>query len=568
MVNLIILCSCILVFLTFERNIYIQADTNATTTVKSSFQIIHSTNVRLGKKNGMQSNDEKHLNLSNIQVLIDRAHNSTRDRHVLLTLQSAAGVYTDKERGITAGLQKTVFMTIVSYNTKAGLHHYKIYFRNFLCFAQHFGIDLIVYILHHSLPNVEEEVQSLQKLGVRVLTYPDERFWKLVHQKKSKIMPGGKFADYDSEEPNFSSFGALVMLVPQLEALELGFNVIYFDVDIGLVQDPVPFLTRGDADFTSSIESRECTEDYPSSRKMNEAWDQIEPNTGVMHVRATSQGVNFYKNWLRRIIKTNVRNDQNVFDRDSRPLQVELVDGQNVYSENNFTSTFTPSCNWDYRNATRTVRATPKAATYCFLSEMMFQNGMTSFTCSLGKKTRDDWYLEMVKQVSEVEVNGNKVRLPVTVHANYCNGKSKELDLRGLWLYDEKLGTNSSSDLTKKYSESQCKSYNVSNVYFARLNFTAEVALIENDRLSILKSVLINGTLIKRFSASEVYLISMELSRRLIPDGDTFLGMGYEFGAVRAVPTTVLNLIPEGPPFISTSKKQLKKIIAKRKSPI
>jgi hypothetical protein len=44
----------------------------------------------------------------------------------------------------------------------------------------------------------------LQKLGVKVLTYPDEKFWKLVHMKKSKIMFGPRFADYDTEEPNFA----------------------------------------------------------------------------------------------------------------------------------------------------------------------------------------------------------------------------------------------------------------------------------------------------------------------------------------------------------------------------
>ena len=69
-----------------------------------------------------------------------------------------------------------------------------------------------------------------------------------------------------SEHPTFLSFGALVMLVPVLEALNYGFNVIYFDVDIGLVQDPVPFLIKGDADFTTTLEIRSCPEYYPSTR--------------------------------------------------------------------------------------------------------------------------------------------------------------------------------------------------------------------------------------------------------------------------------------------------------------
>lgn len=103
--------------------------------------------------------------------------------------------------------------------------------------------------------------------------------------------------------------------------------------------------------------------------------------------------------------------------------------------------------------------------------------------------------------MAEVRVDGSMLRLPVTVHANYCNGKSKELDIRGLWMYDETIGKNTSNHngLSKSQTISQCKSYNVSNTYFATKNFTAAVELIEIDRLGILKSVLVNGTLLKRY---------------------------------------------------------------------
>ena len=43
------------------------------------------------------------------------------------------------------------------------------------------------------------------------------------------------------------------MLVPALEALMLGYNGSYFDVDMGLVQNPIPYLTRGDADFVTTL---------------------------------------------------------------------------------------------------------------------------------------------------------------------------------------------------------------------------------------------------------------------------------------------------------------------------
>ena len=386
--------------------------------------------------------NDRYLDLNYIKSLRDKASNATRIEHVQRTLAAAAGVYNDKVRGSNAGLAKTVFMTVVAFkHEKKSIGHYQVYFRNFVCFAKHYDIDLVVYILHHQLPDVESEIRSLEQLGIRVLTYPDELFWSVVMTKSSLVMAGKTFAEYRGDSPSFVGYGALAMLVPQLEALTMGYNVIYFDVDIGLVQDPVPYLMRGDADFVVSIEQRACPEEYPTSRQLKENWEQMEPNTGVMLVRATPQGVGMYRNWLKRIVKTNVMNDQIVFDRDNRPIQIDIKDdGRLVWAETNFTSSFTPNCNWDYKNPAPTPRVTPDAATYCFLSEMVFQNGMISFQCSSKRSTRDDWHIEMVRQVEPVQVNGTGpwLRLPVAVHANYCNAKTHELNTRGLWLLDEK----------------------------------------------------------------------------------------------------------------------------------
>jgi hypothetical protein len=42
--------------------------------------------------------------------------------------------------------------------------------------------------------------------------------------------------------------------------------------------------------------------------------------------------------------------------------------------------------------------------------------------------------------------------------------------------------------------------------------------------------------------------------------------MGYDFDNVRGIPTTVMNKIPEGIPFISTSTKTPKKVSTKKKN--
>jgi hypothetical protein len=515
---------------------------------------------------------DRFLDKSHLRNLYSRAANATRNAHVKRTLAAAAGVYNDKARGKSLGLSTTVFLSVVAYQdtrSNKDIGHYKHYLLNFACFARHHGLDLVVYIFHHTLVNVEAEVRALERFGVRALTYPDQLFWSVVLLKPNKVLAGKSLAQYLGDVPSFAGYGALAMLVPQLEALALGYSVIYFDVDVGLVQDPVPYITRGDADFVVSIEQRKCVEEYPSSRRMAENWEQVEPNTGIMMVRATPQGVRMYRNWLKRIVKTNVQNDQTVFDRDSRRVQVDMgQDGKVMYSETNFTSTFTPNCNWDTDNTAPTKRATPDAATYCFLSEMLFQNGLLAFKCSQKTPTRDTWHVEMMRQVPPVQVDGTvpRLRLPVAIHANYCNAKSKELEIRGLWLYHESnatsmapaapsaVGTVSRRRLSPVEMGVGCKAYNASNTYFAFKNWTAEIADIEARRDGMLRTVLVNGTLLKRYDGQEVYLVVLKQHaaaaaanssvsgtqggklpvqstgpvRRLVPDSDTFAHLGYE----------------------------------------
>lgn len=270
--------------------------------------------------------------------------NASREKEVDSALSQAAGVYRNKTN---AALEKTVIITVAAFG-KTSNKYYKFYFKNFMCFMKHFKLDLIVYILHHDITNLEAEVKEISKLGGRALTYPDELFWKLVSTKKSHINKGKMLvsvivscidlyktgfgcADYTDSTPTFQSFGALVMLVPALEVMLHGYNVIYFDVDMGFVQDPIPFLTAGDADFVTSlgkvsfnsssgctinlyiytVEIRRCS-DYPSNNPLSTDWEKIEPNTGVMHLRATPQGISFYRAWLKRIVHFNALNDQKV----------------------------------------------------------------------------------------------------------------------------------------------------------------------------------------------------------------------------------------------------------------
>lgn len=118
-----------------------------------------------------------------------------------------------------------------------------MYLRNLLCFLHHYGIELVVYVVQHGVPDVEAELRAVEGLGVRALTYPDALFWSVVAQKTTYFRYNRRtFASYVDDEPSFHSYGTLTVMVPLLEVLEAGYTALFCDVDVGLVQDPVPHM--------------------------------------------------------------------------------------------------------------------------------------------------------------------------------------------------------------------------------------------------------------------------------------------------------------------------------------
>eukprot|EP00975_Prorocentrum_lima_P016787 3556879-Prorocentrum_lima.AAC.1 len=74
----------------------------------------------------------------------------------------------------------------------------------------------------------------VKRQGGLALAYPEALFWRTVSLKKTPVVHGRGRGEYNADFPHFLSYGALVMLVPVLEALQLGYNVIYMDVDVAM----------------------------------------------------------------------------------------------------------------------------------------------------------------------------------------------------------------------------------------------------------------------------------------------------------------------------------------------
>ena len=191
---------------------------------------------------------------------------------------------------------------------------------------------------------------------------------------------------------------------------------------------------------------------------------------------------------------------------------------------------------------------------------------MVGLTCQSKRNSHDNWLLSTFKHGFRV---GNK-SYPVTLHVNFCNGKSKELSIRNLWLYEDHDHDGKSSGSGLHEAEYGCKPYRLNESYYSQLNWVEEVQSIEEKIRQALLTILVNGTFVKRDGAHEIHMIlrvapettavsrevpsSQSFIKRAFPDEDTFLNFGYSWDTVHvhSVPGYILDRVPDGPPFPST----------------
>jgi hypothetical protein len=301
-----------------------------------------------------------------------------------------------------------------------------------------------------------------------------------------------------------------------------------------------------------------------------------------MLVRASAAGVRFFIEWLHEIVQTNVMNDQKVL-----PFQALRA----VYSPDCFVS-FAPHAlpvSLPHRPVDALVMTTHTSqlttgiagggghnattARYCFLSELLFQNGETAFRCAVKGSYRDSWVLEMFRHAvrrpdySPVEVlalqgeqkddeeeslldassimradNSSKQRFPVIVHANYCDRKSHELQLRGLWL----LNRTVEEEGGRRSSRYHCTAFDVQQTMYAKMDWGREVMAVRRYRRHLYETHIRNGSLVRGLKSREVYAVTADLQRRLVPDSATFAWLfgEHRWVDVRSLPEAVLSLMP------------------------
>jgi Nucleotide-diphospho-sugar transferase len=210
-----------------------------------------------------------------------------RRQQVIKKLKRASGVYAGNKRKMQ-DLDQTVILNVVSYS---GDDHssYKQHLQNWFCYMRHWKYKPVVYTVsqyNSTSAEIAYEDETLNSWcpSCEIISYPNSLFWGLVAAKKRPMRRGSMYGDYEGNVPSFKHFGALVMLVPILEVIELGYNVLFFDIDVTLLRDPVPYMLRSTADISVSPESRDCRfPSHPSFREKTD-WYKSEANTGKVKV--------------------------------------------------------------------------------------------------------------------------------------------------------------------------------------------------------------------------------------------------------------------------------------------
>lgn len=194
--------------------------------------------------------------------LQNESFDATREGKLSRMLMNNAGIYRNRTKAKKIGLQKTVLMSVVSLGRGKKGDLYKDILRNWLCYTAHYDFMPVVYYLSQSdtgtnnrselSTNDADSITYLDELrainrNTVFIEYPMHLFWSLLTRKTDwgTLSKERGVVDFRGSYPSFVHHGALVMLVPILEVLTMGFNTVYLDIDIALVKDPIPFMTLG-----------------------------------------------------------------------------------------------------------------------------------------------------------------------------------------------------------------------------------------------------------------------------------------------------------------------------------
>jgi hypothetical protein len=226
---------------------------------------------------------------------------SEREDTVRASMQRTRGVYKDSRKAAYYGLENTLLVAVLSYDdivnlrsmdaqdpvpvspdteAKAETVHgsFENMLRNYLQSMRLHGLKPLLYVtpsetelgldsstvrknILQVLSNITESNVTAVEAEVEIVgSYPNLllfSFFSSLTTWALDLLDSSTASSFKGRVPNVYSFGVLMMLVPVLEAVSMGYSVIFIDATVKLYGDPIPYLRSYSAVDSSSSKDRE-----------------------------------------------------------------------------------------------------------------------------------------------------------------------------------------------------------------------------------------------------------------------------------------------------------------------
>mmetsp|Transcript_17051 Transcript_17051/g.32101 ORF Transcript_17051/g.32101 Transcript_17051/m.32101 type:complete len:359 (-) Transcript_17051:137-1213(-) len=296
-----------------------------------------------------------------------------------------------------------------------------------------FGIKVLLYHATKEL-NLHYDLDF-----VTTLTFPAEMIWKTYSDKKTMYSNRDQWVQY-KDELVIQNHGTGLKLFPLLEVLEHNHHVIFFDLDMGFLFDPIPYLWQGSAetpDVICSLEAIKCASqpNNPVADIQINGRAEYMPNSGTLMVRSSEAGKSFLREWMNATVEGNWYNEQYTF-RWPKGYRMAPSESCNKLPNGLISGSLNPYSTTLRDNDSKSIR-------YCFLNKFLFQTGMILFGCRYQSYYGNTSQAGIPHKVLDSKSNKMKeYYFPVNVHVNARTPKSFKTkkntllkDLR-VWVYD------------------------------------------------------------------------------------------------------------------------------------
>lgn len=290
-----------------------------------------------------------------------------RESDLRVVCDKQQGVYVHSHPAtVKANISNTI---VVAYMIVNGLSdELKILFSNWLCYLKKLDYKaLLIYDTadDDSYDQIVNMTRGFETM-IELFPYPRSLFWSQMARKTNELLGriNHRKRPYLGYTITTSQFGYITKLTPILELMTLGYDVIYTDLDIAFLRDPVPYIfsSSAPADLIFSVERRSC--DYYSG-SFNQGI-RTEPNGGYLIWRSTQQSIAVALAAIEHMLGDQAFNDQWSLNA--------VLPSMGFYSN---------SCRGvdEHVPVDPAPRVISTKASVCFLPEELFQNGKMSFFC-------------------------------------------------------------------------------------------------------------------------------------------------------------------------------------------